>query len=249
MPTWNPGQYLKFAAERTRPCRDLVSRISVAQPRRIIDLGSGPGNSTEVIASLWPHADITALDSSQEMVRQGREKYPKFHWLSEDISQWAAISAESFDIVLSNAALHWVPDHSVVVPQLLSHVSSGGALAFQMPADINAPPHKLMREIAARPVREWHAYDLPYYYDLLSRDAASVDAWEITYIHVMENADEIVEWYKGTGMRPYLDAAASDAEREKFLDDYREGIRKLYPPRPDGRVLFPFRRIFVVAYR
>jgi trans-aconitate 2-methyltransferase len=249
MPTWNPGQYLKFEAERTRPCRDLASRISVAQARRIIDLGSGPGNSTEVIACLWPDAEITALDSSDEMVRKGREKYPNFRWLSEDISRWAATSMDSFNIVLSNAALHWVPNHSVVVPQLLNHVSAGGALAFQMPADINAPPHKLMREIAARPVREWHAYDLPYYYDLLSRDAASVDSWEITYMHVMDSADEIVEWYKGTGMRPYLDAADSDTERERFLQEYREGIRKLYPPRQDGRVLFPFRRIFVIAHR
>src|SRR5512138_1140133 len=104
MPTWNPSQYLKFEAERTRPCRDLTSRISVAQPRRIIDLGSGPGNSADVIASLWPDADITALDSSDEMVRKGREKYPNFHWLSDDISRWAANSPDSFDIVLSNAA-------------------------------------------------------------------------------------------------------------------------------------------------
>jgi trans-aconitate 2-methyltransferase len=118
-----------------------------------------------------------------------------------------------------------------------------------MPADINAPPHKLMREIADKPVRSWHAHDLPYYYDLLSRDAASVDSWEITYMHVMESADEIVEWYKGTGLRPYLDAADSEAEREKFLHEYREGIRKLYPPRQDGRVVFPFRRLFVIAYR
>jgi trans-aconitate 2-methyltransferase len=249
MPTWNPGQYLKFAAERTRPCRDLASRISVPNARRIIDLGSGPGNSTEVIASLWPDAEITALDSSHEMVQQGREKFPNFHWLSEDISRWASGSTDSFDIVFSNAAFHWVPNHSVVLPQLLHRLSPGGALAFQMPADINAPPHELMREIADKPVRSWHAHDLPYYYDLLSRDAASVDSWEITYMHVMENADEIVEWYKGTGLRPYLDAANSETERERFLQEYREGIQKLYPPRQDGRVLFPFRRIFVIAYR
>src|SRR5262249_27524204 len=128
MPTWNPGQYLKFATERTRPCRDLVSQISVGNVRRIIDLGSGPGNSTEVIASLWPDAEVTALDSSQEMVHKGSEKYPNFRWLSEDISRWAANSTDSFDIVLSNAALHWVPNHSVVMPQLLNRVSPGGAL-------------------------------------------------------------------------------------------------------------------------
>src|SRR5262249_26952306 len=160
-----------------------------------------------------------------EMVRNGREKYPNFHWLAEDISRWAASSTDSFDVVFSNAALHWVPDHSVVLPQLLNHVSSGGAFAFQMPADINAPPHRLMREVTRRPVRQWHAYDLAYYYDLLSRDASSVDAWEITYMHVMGSADEILEWYKGTGLRPYLDAATSEGEREEFLREYLEGIR------------------------
>src|SRR5262245_58645913 len=134
MPTWNPDQYLKFAAERTRPCRDLASRISVSHARRVIDLGSGPGTRTEVIALLWPDAEITALDSSQEMVQNGREKYPKFRWLSEDISRWATTSTDSFDVVFSNAALHWVSNHDVVVPQLLNHVLPGGALAFQMPA-------------------------------------------------------------------------------------------------------------------
>jgi trans-aconitate 2-methyltransferase len=249
MPSWNPSQYLKFAAERTRPCRDLASRVSVPHVRRIIDLGSGPGNSTEVLASYWPDAEFTALDSSEQMVQDGRQKFPHFHWFAGDITAWASGSAESFDIVFSNAALQWVPNHSAVVPQLLNRVSSGGALAFQMPADINAPPHRLMREIAGKAVREWHAYDLPYYYDLLSRHASSVDAWETTYMHVLENAEEIVEWYKGTGLRPYLDAARSEAEKERFLRDYLDGIRKMYPPRYDGRVLFPFRRVFVIAYR
>jgi trans-aconitate 2-methyltransferase len=249
MPTWNPNQYLKFAAERTRPCRELASQISVAHARRIIDLGSGPGNSTEVIASVWPDADISALDSSHEMVRNGREKYPMFHWVSEDIAGWAVKEADCFDVVFSNAALQWVSKHELVVPQLLKHVCSGGALAFQMPADINAPPHKLMREIFGGAVREWHAHDLAYYYDLLSRDASSIVSWETTYMHVMESAEEIVEWYKGTGLRPYIDAMDSESDKERFLHDYLEGIRKLYPPRVDGRILFPFRRIFVIAYR
>jgi trans-aconitate 2-methyltransferase len=249
MPTWNPSQYLKFAAERTRPCRDLASRIFVPHARRIIDLGSGPGNSTQALASFWPDAEFTALDSSEQMVQDGRQKHPKFHWMSGDITGWASGSADSFDIVFSNAALQWVPNHSVVVPQLLNRVSSGGALAFQMPADINAPAHKLMREIAGTPVREWHAYDLPYYYDLLSRQASSLDSWETTYMHVLEKAEEIVEWYKGTGLRPYIDAASTEPERERFLHEYLEGIRRLYPPRHDGRVLFSFRRIFVIAYK
>ncbi len=249
MPTWNPGQYLKFAAERTRPCRDLASRISLPGVRRIIDLGSGPGNSTEVLASLWPNAELTALDSSREMVEMGRQQYPNYRWISGDIVPWTAGDTGEFDIVFSNAALQWVPDHAAVFPQLLKRVSSCGALAIQMPADVNAPAHKLMRDLAASPVREWYAHDIGFYYDLLSMRASSVDLWETTYNHVLENAEGIVEWYKGTGLRPFLDALGTDAEREQFTLEYLQGIRKAYPPQQDGRVLFPFRRIFLIAYR
>lgn len=256
MPTWNPGQYLKFAAERMRPCRDLASRISLPDVRRIIDLGSGPGNSTAVLASFWPDAELTALDSSHEMVEMGRRQYPDYRWISGDIVPWAAGAVPwaagdtgEFDIVFSNAALQWVPDHAAVFPQLLKRVSPGGALAIQMPADVNAPAHKLMRDLAASPVREWYVHDTGFYYDLLSVRASSVDLWETTYNHVLENAEGIVEWYKGTGLRPFLDALRTDEERERFTLEYLQGIRKAYPPQGDGRVVFPFRRIFLIAYR
>ena len=249
MPTWNPSQYLKFAAERTRPCRDLASRISVSGVRRIIDLGSGPGNSTEVLASLWPNAELTALDSSPDMVEMGRQQYPNYRWIAGDIAHWAASDVDQFDIVFSNAALHWVPDHAGVFPKLLQRVASGGALAVQIPSDVNAPAHTVMRELATSSVREWHAHDLPFYYELLSAHASAVDLWETTYIHILENAEGIVEWYKGTGLRPFLDALATDAEKERFTFKYLEGIRKAYPPQQDGRVLLPFRRIFLIAYR
>jgi trans-aconitate 2-methyltransferase len=249
MPEWNPTQYLKFAAERTRPCRDLASRIFIRRAHRIIDLGSGPGNSTEVLASFWPEAELTALDSSSQMVEIGRERYAHYRWIHSDIQTWALESDDSFDMVFSNAALQWVPDHATYIPKLFDRVNSGGVLAFQMPADINAPAHQLMREIASAPVREWYAHDLPWYYDLLSDRALSVDSWETTYMHVVTGAEDIVEWYKGTGLRPYLEAAKTEDQKARFLNQYLEGIRKLYPARQDGRVFFPFRRIFVLAYR
>lgn len=249
MPTWNPGQYLKFAAERTRPCRDLASRISVPEVRRIIDLGSGPGNSTEVLASFWPSAELTALDNSPDMVEMGRRQYPNYRWIAGDIARWASSEGDQFDIVFSNAALHWVPDHADVFPKLLQRVALGGALAVQIPSDVNAPAHKVMRELATSPVREWHAHDLPFYYELLAAHGSSVDLWETTYIHVLENAEDIVEWYKGTGLRPFLDALTTDVEKERFIFKYLEGIRKAYPPQQDGHVLLPFRRIFLIAYR
>ncbi len=249
MPVWNPSQYLKFAAERTRPCQDLASRISVVAARRIIDVGSGPGNSTQVLAAQWPEAEISALDSSVEMVEVGRREHPDYRWIVDDIARWVSTETGSFDIVFSNAALHWVPDHATLFPQLLDRVADGGALAVQMPFDPEAPAHRLMRELAPFPVPEWHVHDIPFYYHLLSPKASSLDIWETTYIHVLENAEAIVEWYKGTGLRPFLEALPSDAERERFTAEYLRKIREAYPPQKDGRVLLPFRRVFLIAYR
>src|SRR5688572_15731990 len=143
MPSWDPNQYLQFAEARTRPCRDLAVRVSVQSAKRIIDLGSGPGNSTEILASFWPKAKITALDNSAGMLEAGRRKYPNYRWIGQDIATWASTEQEQFDIVFSNAAMQWVPDHSVLFPQLLRRVASG-VLAVQMPFDLNAPAHRIM---------------------------------------------------------------------------------------------------------
>jgi trans-aconitate 2-methyltransferase len=259
MPTWNPDQYLKFAGERTQACRDLAARISLPAPRRIIDLGCGPGNSTEVLAARWPDAELTGFDSSPEMLSAARQALPSLRWILGDILQWAASGDASFDVVFSNAALHWVSDHARLFPQLLRRVAPGGALAVQMPSNHDGPAHRLMREIAASPawrrsfpagrVREWYSHDLNFYYNTLAPQAARLDLWETEYVHVFPNAAGIVEWYRSTGMRPFLEALETETERQRFAGEYLEGIRALYPPRPDGRVLFPFRRLFVVAYR
>ena len=249
MPTWNADQYLKFADERTQPCRDLVARIRVVNVRSVIDLGCGPGNSTAVLAERWPDAGITGLDSSASMIDVARREQPAHRWIARDISEWAANETERFDIVFSNAALHWLPDHATLYPRLLARVRAGGALAVQIPADFDALPHRLMRELAPAgvQVKEWHSHEPAFYYDVLSPHAARVDVWQIEYQHVMPNADAIVEWYKGTGMRPFLEALETDAAREEFITEYSSRIRAAYPSRPDGKVLFPFRRLFVIA--
>lgn len=251
MPSWNPRQYLKFAEERARPCRDLVARVEVAAPRRIIDLGCGPGNSAEVLAARWPQAAITGLDSSAAMIDAARAASPQCDWRTGGIAEWAASDVERFDIVFSNAALQWVGDHAVVFPQLLSRLAEGGALAVQVPGNYHAAQHQLMRELAGRArvqVREWHTHDLDFYYDALAPHASRLDLWATEYLHVLPDVEAIVEWYKGTGMRPYLDALPGETERERFLAGYLEGLRQIYAPQPDGAVLFPFRRIFIVAY-
>jgi trans-aconitate 2-methyltransferase len=259
MPSWNADQYLKFAAERTQPSRDLAARILVDHPARVIDLGCGPGNSTALLAERWPGADISGLDNSPAMIDQANRDYPDQRWIVGDIAAWAAGTAEPFDVVFSNAALQWVPDHESLYPALLRHVAPGGALAVQVPMNLDAPAHVLMRELASTPawacllppggVREWHVHDAGFYYDLLAPAASRLDLWETEYLHVMDSPAAIVEWYKGTGLRPFLDALPSDGDRVNFLADYADRIAEAYPAQPDGRVLFPFRRFFLVACR
>ena len=251
---WNPNQYLKFADERTRPCRDLADHIAIENPERIIDLGCGPGNSTAVLRERWPTADITGLDNSPEMIASARRTEPGTRWIERDVNEWASTNTEKYDLVFSNAALQWVPDHHKVFPLLFTHVRT--ALAIQMPATSDAPAHVLMREIristkwesAFEAVKQWHAHSPEDYFDLLSPFARTVDLWQTEYIHVLANAEAIVEWFKGSALRPYLDLLVHETDRQRFLEEYLEGIRQRYPLH-DGKILFPFRRTFLIAYK
>jgi trans-aconitate 2-methyltransferase len=259
MPTWNSDQYLKFANERTQPAVDLAARVDVAAPQRAIDLGCGPGNSTAVLANRWPAAKLAGLDNSAAMLVSARKNLPAAQWIEGDITTWTAgAAAASFDVVFANASLHWVPAHTIILPQLLAAVAPGGALAFQVPANFDAPPHRLMRELGsseawrphfAPPPREWHAHTPEFYYDTLAPLAARVELWSTDYIHVLTGVDGIVEWYRGTGLRPWLDALPDEPTRNRFLADYRALLAPHFPSRSDGRILFPFRRLFVITYR
>jgi len=254
MPTWNADQYLRFADERTRPCHDLIGRISLSHPGRIIDLGCGPGNSTSALAGRWPGADLTGLDSSPEMIAAAKQSAPERAWIVGNISTWGA--NEPCDLVFSNAALQWVPDHSKAFPHLTAQVSPGGALAVQMPANFDAPAHRLMRELAGSVawrnhfsgvVREWSVHEPGFYYDVLAPRARRLDIWKTEYLHQMDGPASIVEWYKGTGLRPFLDALV-ESDRPRFLADYLTLLTAAYPRQTDGRVLFPFLRLFIIAY-
>lgn len=259
MPTWNPDQYLKFAEQRTQPCRDLAARIDVWRPLRIVDLGCGPGNSAEVIAQRWPDAAITGVDSSPVMIENARAMRPEGDWRLGEIAEWAAASNERFDIVFSNAALQWLGDHASLFPRLFEHVETGGALAVQAPGNFDSISNRLMRELAASAgwrrwfpngrAAIWHTHELDFYYDVLAPHAARLDLWATEYWHALPDAAAIVEFYKGTGLRPYLEAIAEPPERERFLAEYLAEMRTHYPPQADGTVLFAMRRIFIVAYR
>ena len=260
MHTWNPNQYLKFESERTRPCQDLANRVLIEQPHRVIDLGCGPGNSTSVVVGRWPHAEITGLDSSSDMIAVARQTLPQFKWIIGGIENWAASTeySDQYDVVFSNAAFQWITDHAASFPQIFNRVAAGGAFASQMPASYGDPVHRLMRELARssawqasfpKGAKEWRTETAAYYYDVLSPRAARLDIWETEYLQVMPNLEAIVEFFKGTALRPYLGLLQSETDRARFLADYSEILRPLYPPRADGHVLFPFKRIFIIAYR
>jgi trans-aconitate 2-methyltransferase len=258
MATWDSSQYLKFANERTQPSIDLVARIALEAPARIIDLGCGPGNSTAVLARRWPQATITGLDSSPAMLATARKDHPQWSWRESGITEWAETNQEEFEVVFSNAALHWVPDHPALMPKLLGAVAPGGALAFQMPHSLRDPHQRLMRELAAsaawrgrftRTPVTWHVEPAEFYYNVLAPHAAHVELWFTDYVFVFAGPEKIVEWHRGAALPPFLQALPDDAARAEFLRDYLAAITPHYPPQPDGKILQPFRRLFVIAYR
>jgi len=253
---WGPTLYLKFRNERTRPAADLAARIEVAQPRRIIDLGCGPGNSTAILRARWPAATVVGLDNDAEMLATAEQSDPGVRWLQGDAAAWGP--AETYDVVFSNAMLQWLPDHAAVVSRWFRAVAPGGALAVQLPTHLQSPLHRHMLELAELP--EWKqllaaarqaliSHDPAFYYDILCLHAARVDLWETEYCHVMEGPEAILSWIRGTGLRPFLMALPSDDERQRFEAKLLERVATSYPVRRNGRVLFPFRRLFFVAYQ
>jgi trans-aconitate 2-methyltransferase len=256
MPQWNPEQYLKFGSERTQPVRDLISHIALEDPRRIVDLGCGPGNSTEELRNRWPGSSIEGVDNSIDMIERARRAYPSGKWRVGDAACWT--SRESVDLVFSNAMLHWVPDHDRLCPQLLAQAAPGGALAVQAPAHYDSPLHREILEVSRHP--SWSDrmeqarnaltnHPPEFYYDLLAPVAARVDVWETIYYHVLAGPESVLEWFRGTGLRPFLEALADDGERRRFEAMLGQRYEKTYTRRATGRVLFPFRRLFFVAYR
>lgn len=250
---WDPAQYLTFAAPRLRPAVELLARIGAERPERVLDLGCGAGNVTALLAERWPDALVTGVDSSAEMLARATADHPGITWVEADLATWEP--AGPVDVVFSNATLHWLDDHARLFPRLAGWVATGGWLAVQMPHNHAAPAHQLLFETAedarwaptlAARLRKAPVSAASAYYYLLASAARHVDVWETTYVQVLEGGDPVLEWTKGSVLRPLL-AALGAGEREAFLAEYAAKLRAAYPPRTDGRTLFPFRRIFIVA--
>ncbi len=256
MSNWDAEHYLRYGNERTRAAADLSVRIKLDAPTAIADLGCGPGNSTQILLGRWPNADIVGIDSSTEMLQSARQSFPEQNWLLADVSTWTPDN--SFDLLFSNAALQWIPDHAALMRHLFAMVAPGGALAFQIPSNRYATIRTLIHEISRDAA--WNdRMDAPrkaltmespsFYYDALAGKAAGMDIWETDYHHVMDSKDSIVDWIASTGLRPFLEVLKNDDERGTFLAKLRHRVNAAYESRADGKVLYPFCRTFAIAYR
>ncbi|HEY4319235.1 MAG TPA: trans-aconitate 2-methyltransferase [Herbaspirillum sp.] len=255
--TWSAKQYVTFENERTRPVRDLLAAVPTPGARAVVDIGCGPANSTELLAARYPDAAVAGIDSSPDMIEAARARLPEIRFELADIANWN--EAGPYDVILANAVLQWVPGHETLLPRLMAMLAPGGSLAVQMPDNLEEPAHRLMRETAAdmrwkdklakaaqaRTVR----HDAQWYYRLLHPACATLDVWRTTYFHPLAGgAGAVVEWFKGSGLRPFLDPL-DESERKSFIGQYQAALAEAYPAQPDGTVLLPFPRLFIVATR
>ncbi len=259
MSGWNSEQYLKFRAERTQPSEDLAARIPVNSPQKIIDIGCGPGNSTRVLKNKYPDAYILGVDSSENMIEKAKKDNPDMEFellnVPGELDKLAKLS-DKFDVVFSNAVLQWIPDHSALLPRLWELLNEGGTLAVQIPMNFDEPIYKIVDGTAKSAKwsgkiglpRLFHTLTAEEYFDIISRLTDDFSFWHTTYFHRMPSAESIMEWYKSTGLRPYLEALeknggdAADLEREIY-----EQVKKEYPPRENGELIFRFPRFFFIA--
>ena len=256
MPDWNPALYLKYSSQRARPAADLIAQIRLEEPQRIIDLGCGTGNSTEQLHQRWPNAELTGLDSSSEMLSQAQKNHPDWHWVRGFIERWQPET--SYDLIFSNAALHWVPDHGMLFPRLLNGIASGGVLAVQMPNNFRSPAHTAMLEASRDPrwasifsgqQERFAIQPAPFYYDALRKIASHLDIWETEYMQVMDGPKAILDWIRSTGMRFYLERLPNDDQRRQFEEVCLKKFEVVYRSNDQGKVLFPFKRLFIIAGR
>jgi trans-aconitate 2-methyltransferase len=260
--SWNPEQYLKYSNERLRPALDLLARVDMRAPGIVLDLGCGAGNVTGFLARRWPEARIVGVDNSRQMLAKARASTvgnPRREWIDADIATYAPDA--HIDVVYSNAALHWQADHPRLFPRIFDWIAPGGVLAVQMPDQLSAPSHVAIADVVgtakwrdrlAAASRQTPVLRTADYFRLLAANAGAVDAWTTEYLHVLppsrDGVHPVVAWILGTTLTPYLAVLPEDLHRA-FIDDVSQRVAGAYPALPDGRVLFPFRRVFIVASR
>jgi trans-aconitate 2-methyltransferase len=250
---WDPNLYLRFEAYRTRAARDLLSRVDLQEVRFAVDLGCGPGNSTNLLAERWPGASVVGVDNSAAMLERARAAYPYMAWIQADLAHWYPPVPQ--DLIFANASLQWTPDHADLLQGLCVHLRPGGMLAFQIPLNHQQPVAETYRRLIVSP--QWRAFPTPderltvetptFYYDVLSEYCRQVEIWETVYHHLLEKHEEMVTWFQSTGLRSFLAKLPDDRTRSVFTTELAAFYREQFPSLADGRVLFPFHRLFVLA--
>jgi trans-aconitate 2-methyltransferase len=257
MTDWNPKAYLKYEKERNIPALDLARRIEHDHPETILDVGCGPGNSTEILFSRWQGARITAIDNSPAMLEKARQTNPRVDWVLCDATQDLSFMGK-FDIIFSNATLQWIPRNDLLISKLFAMLNPGGVLAAQIPFVKEMLLHQILIDISQTP--QWVKYfkDMPsfyfiyspdYYYDALCDLSSNIQLWETRYFHIMNGFEDLLYWYESTGIRPYLERLPEEKLRAEFENQLLIEIMKYYPPNKDGKILFPFPRIFFTVYK
>ncbi len=253
---WNSAQYGRFLDERTRPALDLLAQVDVDGSGPLVDVGCGPGNSTAALLHRWPGAEVDAFDSSPEMLTTARASNAAVNWFQCEVQDW--LPEKTYQLMFSNAVLHWVPEHEVLLPRLLGYLQSGGALAVQVPAHHDSALH---RELVAASLDSPWAEETAgaraglspatpgFYYDVLSPECEHVNLWETCYFHRMNGPQDILEWVRGTALRPFLAALPDDEARTSFESELLQRLQSRFPAHADGSVLLPFKRLFFIAYR
>ena len=251
MSDWNSKQYMKFKDERTRPSEDLLSAVEIL-PDSVLDIGCGPGNSTEKLKEKFPGAEILGIDSSDDMLSKARAAHPEMKF-EKVFVPGGLKKLGKFDLVFSNACLHWIPEHEVLLQAIMEHVNDGGIFAVQMPMTDKALFYKLLGEPVGKEkwkklggIKNFHALSPEETYDILARTASSVTMWETTYYHIVPSHMSVIEWYKGSGLRPYIDALSED-EKELFLNELLSMVEKNFPVRGDGNIILKMPRLFFTA--
>ncbi|MBB3187645.1 methyltransferase domain-containing protein [Microbacter margulisiae] len=256
MAEWDSTQYLKFNNERTQPSVDLANHIIKEKPLKMIDIGCGPGNSTNVLAQRFPDAYILGVDNSPNMIEAAKKNYPNLHFMLCDASKELGSLERDFDVVFSNACIQWIPNHKVLLSNMLGLLKDNGVLAIQTPMNDEEPIHQIIGEVATSDKWRHHFpnprifYNLKQgeYYDLLSDIASDFSMWQTTYFHKMKSHHDIMEWYRGTGLRPYLDVL-DEADRVAFEKEIYDKLVIAYPKQRNGDIIFRFPRFFFIAIK
>ena len=253
MPKWKTTQFERFIQDRKQPAIDLANRLETLNPDNILDLGCGPGNSTKVLKDKYPNSHIIGADNSEDMLKKAMELYPYIEFIKLDANGNLNEISDKFDIVFSNACIQWLPNHRELLPKLMTLLKPNGILAIQIPIQREHPVHIIINQLSEN--QNWNGKIVPRqynnltteeYFDVLSHISSDFEVWETTYCHRMPSYESIIEWYKGTGLRPYLEQL-SESDADEFVNDVYKELQQRYQVQNNGEILFRFPRLFFIV--